>query len=198
MSVGITHVIADVLRNDVTTVPASTFVSLYPSVFNAASAVPTYLYTCLKDIWLANTTASGNSNTYWSDQIVSTYGYGNSGRRTIDVTFLRTQDGINSPNNQSNTVGAEYAEIFIYFKIGDVLQPGDVDRITNAELRVRRLIDYNYRVNITKTPIFTSDDLTIDPNYPIQPYWQGFIGKDQSPSKECAALYFCTYRRLLY
>ena len=73
---GIGKCIADVLRNDIVTVPASTYVTMYPTIFNAASAVPTYVNTCLKDIWLQGTAASGNTATQWASDVIDLFGIG--------------------------------------------------------------------------------------------------------------------------
>lgn len=82
--------IADVLRNDILSVPASTFVTQYPLLFNAASAVPTYMWQSLRDIWLAGTTTP---LTNWPDMVTDSLGSGVSGQRTIDVITTRIEIG---------------------------------------------------------------------------------------------------------
>lgn len=187
--------LADVLRNDTLSVAASTFVTAYPLQFNAASAVPTYLYQCLQDIWLTGTTTS---TTKWADQVTDSLGPGNSGARTIDVITTRIVDQIDAPEGypSSNEYGAEFAEIYIYFKLGGAISAVDIssDRVKNAELRTRFLLDYNWRVNTNHNYEIPITDLSINSSSDNKAYWKG-VTNPQS-SKDAAALYCCTYTRL--
>lgn len=197
MASGIAKCIADVLRNDTLSGYASSYVATYPQLFNAASAVPSYLYTSLKDIWMANSSASGLN---WSNLIQDTYGFGYGGNREISVVTVRTLDIVDSPMDElykSNTTGCEFAEVFIYFKITGNLSTSDIDRIVQAELRVRRLIDYNYRVNVCNNVEFPITDLTINPTEDVKCYWQGSVANVQGQEKQLAIQYYAGYTRLL-
>jgi hypothetical protein len=197
MSTGIGKCLADVLRNDVTTLFASSYVAAYPLQFNAASAVPTYLYTCIKDIWLSGTPSSGYTNTQWAGMVTDSFGVGQSGSRTIDVQTNRIMDQCDSPVDigpKSNATGAEFAEVFIYLKIGGTVSQADADRCALAELRIRSLIDYNWGTNVNGIPEIPVTDLTIDPQSDVKAYWDGLVGKD---SKEFYVRFYCFYQRLV-
>lgn len=198
MSAGIAKSLADVLRNDLITVQASTYVTNYPSIFNAASAVPTFLYTCLKDIWTVGTVDQGISNSAWASRIQDSYGFGLGGNRVINITPIRILDQVDGPQdgNRSNVPGSEFAEVYVYLKIGGQLASADVDRITQAELRIRRLLDYNYATNIANKPEIPVTDLTINPTADIKAYWQGVVAPPIT-DKDVAILYYCYYTRLL-
>ena len=195
MSLGIAKCLADVLRNDIVSIPASTFVVNYPTLFKSATAVPTHLYTCLKDIYLGSASMTTPAST-WNQWVVETFGFGFSGSQTIAVipTRIIDQADVNF-GPKSNTPGAEFAEVYLYLKKGGPLYIAvDEDRLANAELRIRRLLDYNYRTNITGTPEIPITDLSINPNSDIKAYWQGIVNpiNDQN----IAALYYCFYTRI--
>lgn len=190
---GIAKVLADVLRNDTLSTQASAYVAAYPTIFSAASAVPLHFYTSLKDIWTTGTTI-----TNWSTTIVDTYGYGESGTRTIDVVPVRILDGIDGPEGfpASNTTGSRFAEIYILFKIAGVLAPADVDRITNAELRIQRLLDYNYRCNLLgNSEIPVNAPSIVNPNEDLKAYWQGFKNAPIN-DKEVLSCWYVSYCEL--
>ncbi len=190
---GIATVIANVLRQDTLSGAASTYVANYPTLFSAgASSVPLHLYTCLKDLW----GQSEKTNEQWSQYIVDTFGLGLSAGNSIDVTTFRIIDQGDVPKGMtsSNETGAEMAEVHILMKIPDKVSSADSSRLYEAEARIRRLIDYNYRVNTTHTPSIRSTDPTIRSDRMIQCYWQGAVRPDDI--KSWAVSYFCSYSRV--
>ena len=195
MSLDAAVCLANVLINDVVSIPASTFVAQYPLLFNSATAVPTHLYTCLKDIWLGSQSAS-TTNAQWAKFVNATYGLGTSGYTTIDIIPTRILDQADVKlGAKSNTPGAEFAEIYIYFKKTGALNAlTDQGKMAKAEARVRRLIDYNYRTNITGMPEIPITSININPQADFKCYWQGIINPINE--QNIAALYYVTYTRL--
>ena len=196
--VGIIRCVADILRNDVLSVPASSISLQFPNDYPAASGVPTFMYTCLKDIWLQGTTASGATPLQWSTYIVDTLGLGQSGTRSIEVVLAKEMDSIGSPRGfiKDNSLGAKYGEFIIYLKLGGAITPLDSERIVQAERRIYSLIDYNFRVNtLGNTKIPVTDD-TIDPNYDNKCYCQGAAGKASGLTDKDMAVYYCAAYRV--
>lgn len=190
MSSGIEKVIADVLLADTISTPASAYVATYPTIFNAASAVPTHYYTCLKDIWLKGT------NYNWADSVVSTFGFGDTGSRTIDIVPVRVLDSVDGPEGfpSSNSTGAKFSEVYILFKIGGALKPTDASVIRDAELRIQRLLDYNYRSLQNLPEIIINKPSNIDPDADLKMYWQGF--KCAVDDKQLYVVFYVSYTDL--
>ena len=191
----ISKVLSAILRSDTLSTAASSYVAKYPHYFSSTADVPVHFYTSLKDIWLTGTAISSSK---WNNCIVDTYGFGDSSDRSIDIIPTRILDSVDGPEGwpADNTVGARFAEIYILFKIAGNLQPADVDRITQAELRIQRLLDYNYHNNLVQNaelPVVISSG--INPDADIKAYWQGF---KQAPinDKEIAACYYLGYTQL--
>lgn len=195
MSTGIGKCLSDVLRGDITSGTASAVSAQYPLLYPSASGVPQYLYMSLRDIWL---TGTGIANSEWSNRVVDAYGLGLGGNRVIYVTPYRIFDGANAPESmpRSNEYGAEFCELFIYMSIGSKIEAADVDRITQTELRIRRLIDFNYANNILGNFHIPVTEATINPNSPIMCYWQGIL-RDPTPQRDMAIQYYTTYTRIL-
>lgn len=189
---GITAVLADVLRNDVLSVPASSFVVQYPNLFNGqASAVPAWCYTSLKDLW----GMGAKSNEEWSRYVVDIFGLGRSSGNTIDITQFRVLDQADAPAGaypKSNDIGAEMAEIHIMFKLPDAVPEEAKNRLYYSSMRVRRLLDYNYRVNTTRTRQFPSTDITIRSDKDLKVYWIGEVRNDDIKAWMCQYYAFYT------
>lgn len=189
---GITAVLADVLRNDVLSVPASTFVTQYPSLFNGqASAVPAWCYTSLKDLW----GMGAKTNDEWSRYIVDIFGLGRSAGNTVDVTQYRVIDQADAPKGafpQSNDIGAELSEIHIMLKQPDAVPEEAKNRLYYASMRIRRLLDYNYRVNTVHDWAIPSTDITIRSDRDIKVYWIGEVRNDDIKAWMCQYYAFYT------
>lgn len=199
MSTGIAKVLADVLRNDILSIPASTFLTpAYSSIFNnQASAVPTSWYTCLRDIWLQNSPHSGQLSS-WPTIVNDSYGLGTSNSISIDVIPIRILDQVDGPKDEgpkSNQTGAEFAEIHIILKIPEGLVAADSNRIFEAESRIRRLLDFNYAPHIG-TKYITSTDINIRTDRPIVAYWQGL--SNPIDSKLVHIVFYTYYTRLFF
>lgn len=178
---GITDVLADVLRNDLNSMQASAWVAAYPTTFSAgASSVPEYLYMSLRDIW-----APGVSDEEWQNNwITSTFGLGYSGSRTIDVTQVRTLDQADFPKQfpQSNDTGADGTEIHVYLKLPDKVAVNQSFRVSQGAMRIRKLLDYNWRVDTDFNSNIESSSPMIRNDRPIQARWQGFISVEDIKS----------------
>lgn len=186
--------IADVLRSDLTSGTASSWVAAYPNTFSAgASSVPIWMYQSLRDIW-ATGVSGGITDQVWQEEyIVSRFGLGESRPKTIDIAAIRTLDQADFPNGfpQSNSIAAEATEIRIYLKYPDAVPESAAEMLFNAEMRIRRLIDYNMRVNTfgnrmfpMPSPPFTGD---------TKVYWQGFASND---IKSTQIIYYAFYTQL--
>lgn len=188
---GAADVIADALRSDVLSGQASAWVSYYPDTFAAgATSVPVHFYTSLMEIW-------GVSDvTKWQNEyVVSIFGLGASKSATIDVCSYRIMDQVDWPVNSPkiNESGAEGAEIHIYLKMPDKVPDVDYNRIAEAERRIRRIIDYNLRVNTRHKAYFTSSGAMIRNDRPLKVYWQGAIIDDVKSAK---IVYYAYYSLL--
>ncbi len=187
--------LANVLRNDIISGTASSWVALYPTVFTAgASSVPTWYYTCLKDIW-AQGVSGGITTIQWqNDYVVSRFGLGESRPKTLDLSSVRSLDQADWPTAfpNSNQIGAMGDEIHLYIKYPDAVPTDLSSMIEMAELRVRRLLDYNVRVNQFGTRMFqlTSPEFTGD----CKAYFQGLLSNDV---KTLFVKYFVFYTRTM-
>ncbi len=187
--------LAAVLRNDIISGTASSWVAAYPTTFSAgASSVPTWFYTCLKDIW-AEGVSGGITTTQWQNEyVVSRFGLGESRPKTVDLSEVRELDQCDWPAGfpASNSIGALGSEIHLYIKYPDAV-PSDISTmIEMAELRIRRLLDYNVRVNQFGTRMFqlSSPEFTGD----CKAYWQGLVSNDV---KSMFVKYFVFYTRTM-
>ena len=186
--------IADVLRNDIISGTASSWVAAYPTTFNAgASSVPIWMYQSLKDIWAVGV-AGGITTTQWQEEyIVSRFGLGESLPKTIDVAAIRTLDQADFPKNfpQSNSIAAEATDVRIYLKYPDAVPEVASEMLFNAEMRIRRLVDYNMRVNTFGNRMFPMPSPPFTGDTKI--YWQGFASND---IKSTQIIYYAFYTQL--
>jgi hypothetical protein len=190
---GITAVIAEVLRNDVVSVPASGFIDNPALISASASAVPPWTYTCLKDLW----GMQDKTNDEWSRYIVDVFGLGRSSGNTIDVTVFRTIDQCDTPAGafpKSNTFGAKMSEVHIMFKLPDRVTDSQKEMLYFSSMRIQRLLDWNYRLNTTKQAPITSNDITIRNDCNIQLYWIGDIRPQDS--KDWMTMYYAFYTQV--
>ena len=182
IDLGITTVIANVLRADTLSVPASGFVAANPVLFAAgASSVPVWAYTCLKDIY----GFQDKTDEQWSKMVVDLFGTARSGGSTIDVTSYRVIDQADAPSGaypKSNTVGAKFAEVHIMLKLPDAVSEANSTRLYNAAQRINRLLDYNYRVNTTHTRQFRSSVPSVSSQSDLKVYWVGEVRNDDIKS----------------
>jgi hypothetical protein len=193
MYTDIATVIAQVLRGDLISGQASAWVDAYPTEFPSTGSVPLHFYTCLRDIWEQAVGATISDSDWENKYVVSSFGQGDSRSRTIDVCNVRTVDQADFPKGlpQSNTVGAEATEVWVYLKLPDQVPVPIANVVSEAELRIRRLIDYNYRVNTCRTRMFTAENASIVGD--MKCYFQGFL---QDDSKSSFIKYFCAYTRI--
>lgn len=187
--------LAQVLRNDIVSGTASSWVAAYPTTFSAgASSVPVWFYTCLKDIWAAGV-AGGITTTQWQeDYVVSRFGLGESRPKTIDLSVIRILDQADWPASfpNSNIIGSEGAEVHLYLKYPDAVPESISTMLELAELRVRRLIDYNVRVNQFGNRMFqlSSPEFSGD----CKVYHQGMLSND---IKSVFVRYYAFYTRTM-
>lgn len=179
---GITSVIANVLRADTISVPASGFVVADPILFaGGASSVPVWAYTCLKDIW----GFQDKTDEQWSKLVVDLFGTARSGGSTIDVTSYRVLDQADGPKGvypSSNVTGAKFSEIHILLKQPDAVQEVNSSRLFYAAQRINRLLDYNYRVNTVHQRQFESTVPSVSAQDDLKVYWIGEVRNDDIKS----------------
>lgn len=187
--------LAEVLRNDIVSGTASSWVAAYPTTFSAgASSVPVWFYTCLKDIWAAGVDG-GITTTQWQEEyVVSRFGLGDSRPKTLDLSEVRQIDQAEWPSGypSSNTVGALASEVHLYLKYPDAVPENISTMLEMAELRVRRLLDYNVRVNQFGTRMFSlsSPEFTGD----CKAYFSGSTSND---IKSLFCRYYVFYTRTM-
>src|SRR3990167_11014771 len=185
------EVIANVLRLDVTSTAASSFVDTYPQYFSDTSQVPAHFYKSLCNIWLGSDMATS----VWANYITTSFGMGNSRPDGIEIIPTRVLESIKHPDSiRNNAIGAEYAEMVIYLKIPG--KPTIDNKIRDAELRIRRLIDWNYRGLRNQARFFASvsTDNTINPDQPIKCQFREYI--TYVNEKQLGLIYGCDYSRL--
>lgn len=189
---GITDVLADILRADVVSQPASAWVEAYPTFFAAgASSVPEYLYKSLKDIWLP-----GSTITQWENAITSVFGLGYSGSRTIDVTQVRSLDQADFPKQfpQGNDTGSDGTEVHVYLKLPDNVQTANSTKVAMGSMRVRKLLDHNWRTNYDRQVIVSTNPM-IRNDRPIWALWQGFVSVEDI--KSIRVIFYVFYTNLV-
>lgn len=191
---GIADVLADVVRNDFTSMAASSWVAAYPTIFTGgASSVPEYLYMSMKDIW-----APDVSITEWQTKwVTSIFGLGYSGSKTVDVIQYRTLDQVDFPKNfpQSNLEGGDGAEVHIYFKLPDNVSLNQSSRTAQAAMRIRKLLDHNWRTNVDRQPQIPSTNTMIRNDQSIKAYWQGALTVDDI--KSVRVIFYVFYTNLV-
>lgn len=187
--------LAQVLRNDIISGTASSWVAAYPTTFSAgASSVPVWYYTCLKDIWAAGVDGGITTTQWQEDYVVSRFGLGDSRPKTVDLSEVRELDQADWPSNfpNSNTIGAMGSEVHLYLKYPDAV-PADISTMLElAELRIRRLLDYNVRVNQFGTRMFSLSEPEFTGDCKV--YWQGLVSND---IKSMFVKYFAFYTRTM-
>ena len=198
MSNGFAKCVADVLRADIVSSSASAYMATYPTLFNVASAVPYHFYTCLKDIMTIGTSWVSQP---WSNMVVDTSGAVLTGTRSIDVGIVRILDQEDSPKDdgpKSSAIGAKYCELTIYLKLPEK-NTTDLDRLHEASLRIERLLDYNYAVNICgKTNYIPASDPSIDANSDRRVYWEGSTTNKAVISERDLAILMYGFYTLLF
>jgi hypothetical protein len=192
--INIADAVAQVLRNDIISGTASGWVVAYPTMFSAgASSVPLWMYTCLKDIWAIGVEGGITTSQWQNEYVVSRFGLGESRPKTIDISCVRTIDQADWPAGlpQSNTIGAEANELHIYLKYPNAVPEVASEMLEQAELRIRRLIDYNVRVNTFGNKQFQPGDPFVGDT---KAYWEGWISQD---IKEVFIKYFVSCTRFM-
>lgn len=178
---GIADVIAEVLRNDVVSMAASSWVAAYPTTFSAgASSVPEYLYLSIKDIWAPEATVSDWQTKY----VVSTFGLGYTGPKTVDVCQYRSLEQGDWPKQfpASNDVGADGAEIHVYLKLPDNVSLNNSSKTAQGAMRVRKLLDHNWRTNLDRQGQIPSGNPMIRDDESIKVWYQGSVSVDDIKS----------------
>lgn len=193
---GASKYIADLIRADITSSTASGVVASYPTIFTTgASAVPQHLYMCAKDIWLTGTSITAT----WSTLVVDVLGLGYSGPNSIEVITIREMNQEDSPlGPKSNTIGAKCAEVMVCLKVPDRPQTGDSTRFYEMGRRLERILDYNYRLNLTRRVYPAPTDYTLNPNANIEIYWDGFANGLPINNAKYVGLVFYVYYSALY
>lgn len=191
----IADAVAQVLRNDIISGTASSWVAAYPTTFSAgASSVPLWMYTCLKDIWAIGVDGGITTTAWQDDYVVSRFGLGDSRPKTVDVSAVRTIDQADWPRGfpQSNSYGAEATELHVYLKYPDAVPEVAASMLEQAEMRIRRLIDYNVRVNAFGNGPFDMPSPPFEGDCKV--YWQGYLSSD---IKSVFIKYFAFYTQIM-
>jgi hypothetical protein len=193
MSLAAANVIAEVLRNDVSSIAASTIVAAYPAYFSSEATVPKHLYMCLKDIWSGSSMSSAD----WQNMVTASYGTAEGGSQNIVVIPTQVLDSAYAPypEYKSNEFGAEWAEIYIYLARRGRVDASDSYIIEQACSRLKYLLDVNYRTNIGRLPaINTAVEPSINPNRYFFAHYYGL--SNIANAKENAVIFHCSYTLL--
>lgn len=178
---------------------AATVAASNPNLWSSAADVPEYAYLSLAQIWTGT-----NLSSRLEDTIV--YRFGMNDTASIDPRtpsaknpgeislFTRPTESVLSDRIKDNTIGAEESNLVIRIEkaTGKNLS---LDTIMNVELRLRYLLDSNWRrLRKGVTPnIPSTGDNTLDPQRGVFCIWDGFAG--QPTATECIVRYRIYYYR---
>jgi len=190
-------VIKNYLLSDVVDSTASATRAANPLIgWTVDADVPQYLYTSLSTLWMG---ASGVAD--YSTRILATQG--ESKTRIgfpgyIEVIPYPSESIYESDGMLDDAIGAERSMIKIFFQTERPVKTTDFERLKQAELRIRCLLDEKQRGLSKKSPnIPISGDSTID-NFTsasmFKCVWEKF---DLAPdASEIVITYRCDYVRL--
>lgn len=161
---------------------ASAINALNNNAYGSNSKVPFYMYTSLCTIW---TGASGNVAALDKSIIVSSGEGKDTATNAITIApyICESDSQENEGGLQSDDVGAEAALVRLFLKTKPTPIPSEFNRIQNAELRIRLLLDtlirsrYGYSSSI---PINNTGDLSIDDTYDL--FMCQWLGYETEPS----------------
>lgn len=175
---------------------ASAINALNGNAYGSPSKVPLYMYTSLCTIW---TGASGNVAALDKAIVVSS-GEGKdpaTNAITIAPYICESDSNENEGGLENDDTGAEAALVKIFLKTSPTPTSSVFNRIQNAELRIRLLLDtiirskYGYSSSI---PINNTGDLSIDDTADL--FMCQWLGYETEPSaSQLAVNYALSYYR---
>lgn len=163
--------------------------AFWPSPAN----VPSYAYESLGTIWTGAATVSS----VFRNDIV--YRFGNVDETNTEISiFTQPIESANFDRVRANTIGAEETNVVIrLFKAQTraTNKNDGMDLIKNAELRIRYLLDSNWRRLRKGTAPFipSTGDSSLDPSVGVYLVWDGFISPPSAV--ECHIRYRAYYVR---
>lgn len=182
------------LCQDVVDGSAASVSAANPTIWATAADVPDYAYKSLGTIWTGAPTTSSNLE----NRIV--YQFGSVTNNTIEIAlFTQPVDSVLFDRVKDNEIGAEETNLVIRLSKPQG-RPG-IDTLANfntvqqAELRIRYLLDLNWRSLRKGTPpqIPSTGDKSINPSYGINITWDGYISPPNAV--ECQFRYRVFYIR---
>lgn len=173
MASDVSETIAAYLQTDVLVSSASSVRALNPGKWAADADVPAYMFQPLYTIW----TPPSSSLSDFRTRIT-----GSSGQRTtkafgyIEVVPLMYDNAFNPETMIDDETGSESAIVDILFSIPRPVPTAQFDQLKMAELRVRLLLDYNWRTKAGKTPLIpVATSSTIDSSNYFFCFFQQFL-----------------------
>lgn len=132
--------IRDYLSKDLISSTAAAVAAANPTLWASAANVPDYAYKSLGSIWLL--TASLTSSVL-EDSIVYRFGQSDTSTKEISLFTLPTESVRQQGSFNSNLPGAEASILEIVLRLPQRL--ANLELLTNAELRIRYLLDLTWR-----------------------------------------------------
>lgn len=179
------------LANDFTTTAASTVQANNTDIWPSAALVPSYAYLPLSKIWLGNVGVPSASSAM-SDRIIYQLGMGLEDSRG-DITLYGTSIEsclAGEYGLDANNAGASSMTMDIYFRLPE--EKENWNKVINAELRVRYLLDENWRKRRSSTPPWVPNLGDYSVIGPVRCTWQRILMPPNS--KELVSRYFvCFY-----
>lgn len=162
--------------------------------------VPWYLYKPLKEILMG----PGADDEDYRNLLITTYGAGHTPEDAgVHILTLPKGSVYDDGGMKVNEHGAECAILKILVQIGDSLTGDDLIRAEQADLRIRFLLDWFWRVKRKKSgdsviPGLTGDgdsSIYLNATHQIQCIWLGFLDNQSVIAK--ASVYQLQYTRII-
>lgn len=163
------------LSQDVTDGSAATVAANNPTLWASSAVVPDYAYKSLGTIWLGAPTLSSTLG----NKIV--YRFGSNDTDVADISlFTQPIDSALFDRVKDNEIAAEETNLVVRLTIPQDSRLSTINNfliLQNAELRIRYLLDTNWRRKRRGTPpiVPSLGDPSLDPTYGIYVTFDGYI-----------------------
>lgn len=160
------------LMQDTVSGSASTVSTDNPNLWPTAADVPDYAYKSLGNLWLSSATPVSSQ---LGDSIVYRFGQNDTATNEISI-FTQPIESVISDTMRDNTIGAEESNLVIRIT-KTATSSSSVDLIQNIELRLRYLLDINWRRRRRGTPPFipSTGDKSLDSAVGVLCEWDGYV-----------------------
>ena len=166
------RVIADTLKNDLTSGSAATYVTNYPDLFTTTADVPNWLYKSLKEIMVG----TAGSTADFQRRIVAQIGLGQAVQSGDIQIYSKLHESGNLVDKfDADVAGSESARVQILIQVPRGDQDANPTKASDVSQRIKRLLDVQLRQEQQ-----ISSDLTIPKgmgihgDYHFKCYWEDF------------------------